>query len=138
MFTDSVVSAFADMAGADFMWDGVKGGSRPPSSYLGTKGFRTLLREDIANRQGNVCPQCGDALTGAVEFCHVVSRGPKVRGFFPGNIFIGHAACNASTKPLHDNDGNVISGVAILTADMFKRPDAIALEWTPFAVLAKR
>lgn len=130
MLTNDDIQGFVDLAGPGLTWDGVRGGSRPPSSY------RTALRDDLWERQGRTCPVCGKGDTGeGIEFNHVVARGPKVKGFHPGNVFAGHASCNASTKPIYDEAGNLISGVEILWADHFKRVDLIPLEWTPPTIL---
>jgi hypothetical protein len=126
--TATDIERFVDMAGDGFAWAGVKGTSRPASDV------RTKLRDDLAHRQGGICPVCGGGIVNA-EFNHVVARGPKVKGFTPGNVFAGCASCNASTKPLYDERGNLISGVEILTLDHFKRADLIPTEWTPFPVL---
>lgn len=132
MLTPTMVDAFKALAGDDYMWTGVRGCHRPPATV------RRALRLDLIARQGGICPQCGNALDDTAEFCHVVSRGPAVKGWIPGCIFAGHVACNASTKPIHDNDGNVLSGVAVLTVDMFARPDLVPDEWTPFPILRNR
>lgn len=127
MLTDTDVATFVALAGPTFSWD-VKGSSRPASDV------RTALRSDILARQGGICPQCGSEARNP-EFCHIVARGPKVKGFLPGNIFVGCAACNASTKPLYDDEGILISGVEVLTPAMLARPDLVVFEWTPFPVL---
>lgn len=127
------------MAGPDFAWrNGPFNKNEParPSSKV-----RKALRDDLAARQGYICPQCGHALNRdgmGTEFCHIVARGPEQRGFVRGGIFSGHSACNASTKPQFDADGNLVSGIAVLTPDMFARPDLVPNEWTPFPVLAAR
>lgn len=129
--TDTDVAAFVAMAGERFTWDGVRGCSRPASDV------RTRLRADLWERQGRICPQCGNGDNGQpLEFCHIVARGNGVKGFVPGNVFTGHSSCNASTKPQHDADGNVVSGVAVLLPSVhLARPDVVATEWTPFPVL---
>ena len=124
------IERFVALAGPTFSWDGVPGCSRPASDV------RKALRADLLARQGGICPQCGTDLPDAVaEFCHIVARGPKVKGFLPGNVFAGHASCNASTKPLYDDRGNLIHGVEVLTEAHMARLDLVPTEWTPFPVL---
>jgi hypothetical protein len=133
MLTDTDVTRFVTLAGPTFAWSGVPGCSRPASDV------RKALRADLRERQGGICPQCGDDVAENVaEFCHVVARGPKVKGFIPGNVFAGHSWCNASTKPLYDDEGTLIRGIEVLTPDMFARPDLVPDEWTPFPVLRAR
>ena len=128
--TNDDVRGFVALAGTGFSWEGVRGSSRPASDV------RTALREDLWARQGEVCPVCGEGDNGiALEFNHVVARGPKVKGFLPGNVFAGHSSCNARTKPIYDNEGNLISGIEVLCVEHFKRADVIPVEWTPFPIL---
>lgn len=138
--TETMVDNFVDLAGDGFMWEGVRGSHRPPSSV------RRALRDDLANRQGGICPVGGEMLPGfsategnnwtaGVEFNHVVARGPMVKGFVVGNVFAGCAAHNAMTKPIYDENGNLISGIEILRVSHFARPDVIPTEWTPFPTL---
>jgi len=129
MLTQSVIDAFAALAGDDLSWP-VKGSSRPGADV------RTRLRDDILARQGGICAQCGGDLSPEVaEFCHIVARGPKVKGFLPGNIFAGHPSCNASTKPVYDESGALIRGIEALPITLLARPDVVPMEWTPFPVL---
>lgn len=139
MLTDDRIAELATLAGDDFSWNGVSGCGRLPSSYMGVKGFRAIVREFLAAAQGYVCPQCGGDLQDGspVEFCHVVARGPEVKGWVEGNVFAGHAACNASTKPQHDDTGRVVSGVAVLTSRHLQRMDVILTAWPSKAALAK-
>lgn len=140
MLTDSMVAGFVALAGPDFTWAGVRGCSRPASDV------RKALRADLANRQGGICPVGGEPLPGwsanasndwlpGVEFNHIVARGPLVKGFIIGNIFAGCASHNAMTKPLYNDNGELISGVEVITPDMLARPDLIPMEWTPFPIL---
>jgi 5-methylcytosine-specific restriction endonuclease McrA len=124
--TATDIQRFVDMAGDGFAWAGVKGTSRPASDV------RTKLRDDLLNRQGGICPVCGDDVTHA-EFNHVVARGPKVKGFVAGNVFAGCASCNTDCKNEYGDgtDGGVIP------LERFARPDVIPTEWTPFPVLRK-
>lgn len=119
MLTETMVDNFVALAGPDFAWDGVKGCSRPPSTY------RKALRFDLIRRQSGICFACGDMLDESAEFCHIVSRGEKLRGWLPGNIAVGHAACNTRQK----NRGPVVR-----VADMV-RPDVVPMEWTSPVVL---
>jgi hypothetical protein len=133
MYTMEQRARFIALAGPGYEWAGVKGCSRPASDV------RKALRDDLAARQGGICPQCGDALRGNYEFCHLVARGPKVKGFVEGNIFAGHPACNASTKPLYDNEGNLLpGGIEALEPSDLARPDLVPTEWTPFPILRAR
>lgn len=133
MYTNTDVVMFTRLAGPAFLWDGVRGCSRPASDV------RKALRSDLWARQGGICPQCGDAVAEAdAEFLHLVARGPKVKGFIPGNVMAGHRTCNASTAPEWDTEGHLIRGVPVLTPDMLARPDLVPAEWTPFPVLRTR
>lgn len=127
------VAGFVALAGDGFAWAGVRGSSRPPASV------RRALRDDLTARQGGICPVHGGALgeRGAVEFNHVVARGPLVKGFVAGNVFAGCAGCNSLTKPIYDESGALLSGVEVLTEEFFARADLIPLEWTPFPVLRR-
>lgn len=131
--TQTMLDTFSAMAGPDLSWAGVRGSSRPPAK----DGVRVGLRADLLARQGGICPVCGDSgeARGAWEFNHAIARGPMVKGFVEGNIFAGHSSCNARTKPIYDNEGNLISGVERLPLSHFARPDVIPNEWTPFPVL---
>lgn len=134
MLTDTMVDGFVALAGDGFRWDGVRGCSRPASNV------RKQLRDDLWSRQGEVCPFCGQGDNGdALEFCHIVARGPGVKGFVPGNVATGHASCNARTKPLYDEAGALISGVEVLRPGThIARPDVVPMEWTPFPILRER
>lgn len=132
MLTDDMIATFVALAGEGFAWEGVRGCSRPASDV------RTALRADLWERQGGICAACGKGDNGTpLEFNHIVARGPKVKGFLPGNIFTGHATCNAATKPLYDERGTLISGVEVLTiaGGFLVRPDVVPMEWTPFPIL---
>lgn len=112
-----------------FQW-AVRGGSRPGSDV------RTLLRDrDLRERQGNVCPQCGKELGDVIEFCHLVARGPNIKGFEEGNIFAGHPTCNKGTQPVYDEEGNLTSGIEALLPSQLARPDLVPDAWTPFPVI---
>jgi len=131
--TNQDVARFVALAGDGFAWAGVRGSSRPASDV------RKALRDDLWERQGRVCAACGMGDTGdALEFNHVVSRGPAVKGFVAGNIFTGHATCNARTKPLYDTDGSLMSGVEVLTSEHLTRMDVVPTDWTPFPILRQR
>lgn len=128
--TQADIERFAALAGPDFAWNGVKGTSRPAADV------RTQLRLWLVKAQDGICPVCGDDMAGrAVEFNHVVARGPMVKGFTSGNVFAGCASCNAATKPLYDETGALISGIEILPLFHFARPDVIPNEWPAFPYL---
>jgi hypothetical protein len=62
-----------------------------------------------------------------------------VKGFMAGNVFAGHSTCNTSTKPLYDDDGNLISGIEVLRPGVhILAPEAMVTDWTPFPVLKLR
>lgn len=122
MLTQEVIEGFVALAGDDFSYAGVRGGHRPTSKV------REPLRLDLFSRQGGLCPVCGDGMADTVEdreFNHVVSAGPDKRGYFPGNVFVGHPACNTRCERVH---GEVIPLDAL-------RADLIPMEWTPFPIL---
>ena len=122
-YTVADMEGFAALAGEDLSWTMSKGGHRP----TGAKGFRAALREDIAVRQGGICPECGEPLDETAEFCHLVARGKGLRGWFPRNIMVGHALCNEAQK---------IRG-AVVHPDTLARPDLVPDEWTPFPILKR-
>jgi hypothetical protein len=132
MYDDQQRARFIALAGPGYAWAGVRGCSRPAADV------RKALRADLAERQGGICPQCGEALGSTYEYCHLVARGPLVKGFLPGNVFAGHAHCNASTKPLYDDEGTLISGIEALRPSDLARPDLVPSEWTSFPVLRSR
>jgi hypothetical protein len=113
-------------------WAMERGSSRPP---VGANGWRHGLKAFLVQHQGGICPQCGNALRGPVEFCHIVARGPKVKGFVEGNIFAGHPGCNASTKPSYDETGALQEGREVLYVEDLERPDLVAMEWPCKSVL---
>lgn len=134
MLTDDAIARFSDLAGSDFAWDCGFSTARPPGTY------RTELRRWLIEAQGGICPRCGESgnARGAWEFNHVVSRGPGIKGFVDGNVFAGHSSCNAATKPVHDADGNVVAGMAVIPLTMFARPDVVPMEWpTPVELRAR-
>jgi hypothetical protein len=124
------------IAGPDYTYPGVRGSSRPGSDV------RTELRADLVERQGNLCPVCGDALRFA-QFNHVVSRGNKVKGglgHMPENLFAGCATCNLDCALRFGEvteDGMVKDG-GVIPFEHFARPDLIPSEWTPFPILRDR
>jgi hypothetical protein len=112
-----------------YQW-GVRGTSRPGNDV------RVVLRDrDLVERQGGICPQCGKPLGPVVEFCHLVARGPHVKGFIEGNIFAGHPTCNKETQPVYGADGRLESGTEALMPSDLARPDLIAETWTPKPIL---
>lgn len=138
--TKEVIDWFASYAGPENTWDnGLKGGSEPSSK------FKALIRMDLAERQGFVCPQCAtpftrdDVINLEVEACHIVSQGAKdvSKGWLPGNVFVGHGTCNKRTAAVYDYDGKVIKGVANLSIYMLKSPSTVPMEWTPLPALKR-
>lgn len=125
MITEQTIEGFITLAGPDFSWAGVRGCGRPPSSYMGRKGIRQALRLDLIARQGGICFACGEVLDDTAEFCHIVSRGPGIRGWLWGNVAIGHAVCNEAQKQ---------RGPIVHMSDM-ARPDVVPTEWTPYRLL---
>jgi hypothetical protein len=123
--TATDIERFRAMAGEDYSLP-VKGTSRPGSDV------RTKLRDDLLNRQGGICPVCGDEVRHA-EFNHVVARGDakNPKGFTPGNVFAGCAGCNTDCKNTYGDGDNG----GVIPFERFARPDLIPTEWTPFPVL---
>lgn len=112
MFTIDTISAMVALAGEDFSWDGALPGHRPSAKV------RPLLRDWLIAFQGGVCVFC-EQHDDAMEFCHIVSRGPGKRGFLPGCVVAGCAPCNARQK----KEGPVVAFEDIA------RPDLIAMDW---------
>jgi hypothetical protein len=108
--TAAHITANLALAGPGYAWEGVKGTSDLPS-YA-----RPGLRIVLAERQEGICPQCGDALEGTLNFCHIVPRGPLKKGWTASNVFLGHAACNGFVLGESDH--------AMTFADL-ARPDLI-------------
>jgi len=127
MLTDTFIATLADMAGDDFTYPGVTGDSRLPTRYGKAGNPRIGLRLWLAVEQGGICPACGDALDESAEYFHIVSRGPQVRGFIPGNVIVAHSVCNTRAKD---------RGPIVWTADL-ARPDLVPLTWPARADLAR-
>ena len=147
-FTAETIARMLDLAGEGYTWEGVRSCGRPTSKA------RAAFRNWLADAQGYVCPQCGDAIgyeydadgsryadvvgalthlsavpTESVNFAHIVPRGPKMRGWLPGNVFVAHARCNGFTLGSTDH---------AMTFDMFKRPDAVYTgEWPSMTALVR-
>jgi len=138
-FTENTIANLTDLAGEGYRWDAVRGCSKPTSKA------KAPLRMWLAAAQGYICPQCGDSMTqddvsapyvpladvalDAVNFCHIVPRGPLHKGWLPGNVFVGHARCNGYTLGSVDH---------IMTFDMFARPDVVVTdEWPSMTALVR-
>lgn len=133
MLTKAHIARFVALAGEGYAWAGVRSCSRPASDV------RKALRDDLAQRQGGLCPLCGNALRNP-QFNHGVSRGPKVKGFLPGNVFAGCKACNDDCMAEYgerDDNGMVIDG-GVIPIERYARPDLVPMEWTAFTVLRTR
>jgi hypothetical protein len=137
VFGQAVIDFYADAAGPDHMWDGLKGGHEQGSKV------KRLIRGDLAERQGYVCAVCAESFTDEdmetlrVEANHVVAQGSVKRGWFPGDVFVGHKDCNAKTAPLYDGEGNLIGGKPNLDMSDLKAPEVIPMEWTPLPILKR-
>src|SRR5690606_41835475 len=82
-------------AGADVAWPTV--GARPASDS------RAGLMAFLLDYADGVCAFCGDDLADGWEACHVVSGGPRRRGWVPGNLAAGCLDCNdldGATSPI--------------------------------------
>lgn len=112
MLTQTMINNFAAAAGEDFAWDNGIAGWKPAGPV------KVALREWLVSFQGGVCVFC-EAHDEALELCHIVSRGPKVKGFVAGNVAAGCTSCNARQKEA----GPIVHLVDIA------RPDLIALDW---------
>lgn len=139
-FRDEVVEFYADAAGDDYAWQGSLTGGHEQSSK-----FKRLIREDLAERQGYVCAKCGVAFTDEdlatlrVEANHVVAQGSVKRGWFPGNVFVGHKSCNAETAPVFDSTtGELKGGQPVLTVADLTAPEVVPMVWTPLPVLKRK
>jgi hypothetical protein len=138
-YSTESVDYFRKAAGPDLTWDGTLKGGHEQSSK-----FKQLIRLDLAESQGFVCPCCGnpftmeDLLTLRVEANHGVAQGKVKRGWFPGNVWVGHKDCNAKTAPIYDGEGNLIGGKPVLEPSDLARPDLVPMVWTPLPVLKRR
>lgn len=121
MLTDALVSSLVSLAGPDFLYTGVRGCGRPSAKGMGKGSPRVGLRAYLWSAQGGLCVHCGEAV--ALEdahTAHVVSRGPEVRGFLPGNLMVTHGKCNAEQR---DEIGPVVK------PEHLARPDLVVTEW---------
>ena len=65
----------------------------------GWAGVSTLRSDHIRGIVGmavathNTCAACGEALSGALDVCHIVGAAHG-KGFVPFNAYVGHKACN--------------------------------------------
>jgi hypothetical protein len=117
MLTTERHAALVTMAGTDFMWDAA------PTCTLARVQVHGL-REYMRQAQGGLCAACGMALNEYGEMCHVVSAGPKSRGWVEGNIYLGHSACNEADR----QHGAIVPLSSILRSDLIltEWPDATA------------
>lgn len=118
------------LAGPDFTYPGVRGGSRPPATW------RTGLRNWLVSAQGGICPVCAGPVRNA-QFNHVVSRGPGVKGFIEGNVFAGCATCNLTCAYSYGsvNDDGMVTDGGIIPLEAFKALEVIPTEWPGTATL---
>lgn len=139
-YNNDVVAHFADLAGDDFLWKDARGVTMAQRQ---SAKFVRLMRDDMAERQGYVCPVCALGFTQAdmdelrVEANHGTCQGANRGGWFVGNVWVGHKKCNADTAPTF-KDGELVGGKAILTADDLKAPEVVPMEWTPLPTLKRR
>jgi hypothetical protein len=119
MLTKADVARLSALAGDDFDYAAVRGSDRPSTSYNGGNprmGLRTYLHA----QQGGICVECGKPVAlDVAETAHVVSRGPKVKGFMPGNLMALHPACNTAQK----DRGPIVD------PDTLARPDLVVMSW---------
>lgn len=122
-FDTEYLARLARLAGEDYRWDGVRGVAEITSKA------RAPFRAWLAARQGGICPQCGDALDGTLNFCHIIPRGPLKKGWTTGNVFVGHARCNGYALGTADH---------AMTFDMFARPDRVFTgPWPSMTAMAR-
>lgn len=112
MLTDDRHAALVTMAGDDMMWDAA------PTCTLARVQVHGL-REYMRQAQQGMCAACGLALNEYGEMCHIVSAGPKSRGWVAGNIYLGHMACNEADRQYG----------AIVPLSSLLRADLILTEW---------
>lgn len=77
-------------AGSDYMWDGITGTQSCPrgDAFPGLVAF-------LAIAQQGICAACGDEFgSETLNVCHIVSQGPRKRGYVAGNLYLGHRGCN--------------------------------------------
>ena len=115
MLTTTRFDTLVALAGPEFTYPGVRGGSRPNGKA------RPALREWLRVAQGDRCAHIGCDVplsVGTVELCHVVSRGPLVLGFLHGNLYAGHKGCNADAAAISPVLGPDVLDFALI-ADTF-------------------
>lgn len=101
-------------AGSDFNWANERRACARP------QGGQSNLLAWLTRAQDGVCAACGETLNDgtALEVCHLVSGGPKRRGYVAGNLYAGHKSCN-------DDDRELFGYVVPVTS--LARPDVVAL-----------
>jgi 5-methylcytosine-specific restriction endonuclease McrA len=113
MLTQTMIDNFAALAGEDYAWDNGVAGWKPAHAV------KVALRTWLADFQGGLCVFCEAHLDENLELCHIVSRGPAIKGFIPGVVVAGCAPCNAAQK---------VRGPIVHILDI-ARPDLVALDW---------
>lgn len=120
-YTQATHQTLALMAGPDHAWEGT--GSRP------TSDTRAGLFAFLADYANGICAFCGMHSNNG-EVCHIISAGPKRKGFVPANLVWGCLECN-------DIDGEA-GGYADVEFDSIKRVDLIPTMWPTMSELTKR
>ena len=113
------------LAGPDYLWEGEDGKGRFVRPRADLRGAIRFYLWTVA---GGACPRCGHGVTyEESQTCHIVSRGPKLRGFVSGNLYAGHPECNERDKAYGP----------VIPAYMFARPELVALTWPTGAALKR-
>lgn len=86
------------LAGDDYRWTS----PNAPASVDSAHRFGlTLILTDM---QAGVCAACGEMLAGErTDLCHLVPSRVGNSGVMPGNVYVGHTACNSDDSRLFAN-----------------------------------
>lgn len=120
-YTEATHKTLTLMAGPDHAWEGT--GSRP------TSDTRAGLFAFLADYANGICAFCG-MYSDNGEICHVISAGPKRKGFVPANLVWGCMECN-------DIDGEA-GGFSDVSFGSITRADLIPTVWPTTSELTKR
>lgn len=122
MITSTAHAALVAMAGDDFLWTAYAG----TQSYPAGDAFRGLV-EILRDAQEGLCVACGEGLAGErTQVCHIVSGGPKGRGYVGGNLYLGHVDCNDIDREVY---GTVVPLASLVRSDLIlsERPTRAAM-----------
>jgi len=122
MITHTDHRSLVALAGDDFLWTAYAG----TQSYPAGDAFRGLVAI-LNTAQDGLCVACGEGLAGErTQVCHIVSGGPKGRGYVGGNLYLGHVDCNDLDREVY---GAIVPLDSLVRADLIlaERPSRSAM-----------